>query len=118
MASTCVIKLEVCVSPHLSCLCDGCTHAGKEGTEPRRETNLCFSRPEFRQDFKQKHGLEITKTRLAMNVISLPTQSVLDGPRGTDQKRKYKGKFTFANDLVQASNKAREWSFAFVRVSY
>ena len=51
MAAAGVVQLQDLVS-QLSCLCNGSTHAGKESSEPRGETNLCFSGPAFSQNLE------------------------------------------------------------------
>lgn len=56
----------------------GPAYAGEQSSKSWGETDFRPSRPEFGQDFDQKHGLKITQTGLAMNVISLPVQSVPD----------------------------------------
>lgn len=57
-----------------------------------------------------------------MDVISLPMWSVPEGlerrNQGQMERELQRREFTFVNDCVQASNKASEFSFAFVRVSY
>lgn len=118
MSGTGVIKLETCALVQTACLCNRGTYAGKESTKPGREPDLGLARPEFGQNLQQKHGLEITETRLAMDVISLRVRSVSEGCVRERLRRKYEGEFTFDNDFAQASSKAREKSFAFVRVSY